>query len=323
MYNNLNFKDNFPVIYGPTYINGDFLEKYLDIFLKLKAVISGAKIFSINNLFYNIEYITYICLGHGISYLKEFLFKDYYSQKLYNKIFLPDSNLLISSAIKYGWDNNNIIKIGLPRWDIFINYEKNSPNNYTKNNSIFVMFTWRDIKKFNKISKYYFKNILNLINNRNIIKNLKLKGISLYFSLHHNIEEYKYMFHQNNYIKYIIQEKINECLKKVSLIVTDFSSIIFDIIVRYKPYVLYIPDSDDSNIKKIYSKEYYDIINGLKNGSIIFENKFFNLNETIRKIIFYIKNNFKLESNLEQFYQTFKLEGGNNTIKIINYLKDL
>ena len=299
-YNNLNLYNNFPIIYGPTYINGDFLEKYLDIFIKLKAVISGAKIYSINNLFYNIEYITYICLGHGISYLKDFLYKDYYSQKVYNKIFLPNSNLLISNAIKFGWDNNNIIKIGLPRWDIFINYEKNSLNNSIENYSIFVMFTWREIKKNNKISKYYFKNILNLINNRDIIKNLEVKDIVLYFSLHHNMEEYKYMFHQNNYIKYINQEKINECLKIVSLIVTDFSSIIFDLILRYKPYVLYIPDSDDPNIKKIYSKEYYDIINGLKNGSIIFENKFFNLNETIKKIIFYINKILKIILNWNQ-----------------------
>ena len=73
-YNDFNLYKNCPIIYGPTYINGDFLEKYLDILLKLKAVISGAKIYSMNNLFYNIEYITFICLGHGISYLKDFLY---------------------------------------------------------------------------------------------------------------------------------------------------------------------------------------------------------------------------------------------------------
>ena len=230
---------------------------------------------------------------------------------------------MISNAIKFGWNNNNIIKIGLPRWDIFINYEKNSLNNDTKNYSIFIMFTWRSIKKFQKISKYYFKNILNLINNKDIIENLKLNDIFLYFSLHHNMEEYKYMFYQNNYLRYINQEKINECLKKVYLVVTDFSSIIFDLILRYKPYVLYVPDSEDPNIKDIYNRQYFDVINGLKNGSIIFENKFFNLNKTIKKIIFYIKNNFRLEPKLEQFYKSFQLEGGNNTIKIINYLKDL
>ena len=58
-----------PILFDVISINGEFLEKYLKIFLKLKATISGANIFSIDNLFYNIDYITYICLGHGITYL--------------------------------------------------------------------------------------------------------------------------------------------------------------------------------------------------------------------------------------------------------------
>ena len=90
---------------------------------------SGAKIFSINNLFYYIEYITYICLGHGISYFKDFLYKDYYSNKIYNKIVLPPSDIIISNAKKYGWKDDNIIRIGLPRWDIFIKYDIKLQNN--------------------------------------------------------------------------------------------------------------------------------------------------------------------------------------------------
>jgi hypothetical protein len=42
-------------------INGNFLEKYLTLILKLKQVISGGgiNIFYKENLFYDIEYITY------------------------------------------------------------------------------------------------------------------------------------------------------------------------------------------------------------------------------------------------------------------------
>ena len=54
--NNISYK---PIIFDSNYINGNFLEKYFDIFLRLKAVVSGAKIYSITNLFYDIEYITY------------------------------------------------------------------------------------------------------------------------------------------------------------------------------------------------------------------------------------------------------------------------
>ena len=44
------------VIIKENSINGDFLEKYLELILKLKAVVAGANFPSINKLFYNIEY---------------------------------------------------------------------------------------------------------------------------------------------------------------------------------------------------------------------------------------------------------------------------
>ncbi len=326
IFNKFNYIKKIPIIYGSNYIDGDFLEKYLNIFLRLKATISGAKIYSYNNLFYNIEYITYICLGHGISYLKDFLYEDYYSNKIYNKIVLPNSDIIISNAMKYGWTEDNIIKIGLPRWDIFYNYEKNFQKEKeltTKNNSIFVMFTWRDIKKYKNISKYYFKNIFNLINNSELYKNLELYNTTLYFTLHHNMKKLNNFLNNKKFIKYIDQEQILECLTISDLIITDFSSIIFDIMIRFKPYIIYIPDSEDPKLNNIYNKTYFEIINGMKNGTIKVENKFFNLYETINKTIFYIKNNFKLEPTLTKFYKSYNLEGGENIKNLIYYLKNL
>ena len=63
-------------------INGDFLEKYIDLMLKLKAAISGSIFFSIDPLFYNIDYITLINLGHGVKYFKSFLYQDYSSARI-------------------------------------------------------------------------------------------------------------------------------------------------------------------------------------------------------------------------------------------------
>ena len=317
-YKKSKYSYNIPIIYGSTFIDGEFLEKYLKIFLKLKATISGAKIFSIDNLFYNIDYITYICLGHGISYLKDFLYIDYYSCKIYNKIILPYSKKIISNAMKFGWKYNDIIKFGLPRWDILVKKENIFKIDNIQNNSIFIMFTWRELKNNKKISKYYFINILNLINNKILGEILQSNNITLYFSLHHNIEEYKYIFKKNRYIKYIKQEGIIECLKKTNLVITDFSSIIFDIMVRNKPYIIFIPDSEDHELIKIYNSSYYDVINSLNNRTIYFENIFFNINETIDKMIYYIKSNFQLDENLKLFYKSFNLKGGINTINIIN-----
>ena len=95
------------------------------------------------------------------------------------------------------------------------------------------------------------------------------------------IEEYKYFFNENQYIKYINQNKIIDCLTKSDLVITDFSSIIFDIMIRNKPYIIFIPDSEDPNIDKIYNETYSNIIKSLRNGTINFENRFFNVESNI------------------------------------------
>ena len=70
-------------------INDDFLERHFTLILKLKQVISsvGVSINFINNLFYNIDYINYICVGHGVSYFKYYLYKGYYGPSNFDKLF--------------------------------------------------------------------------------------------------------------------------------------------------------------------------------------------------------------------------------------------
>ena len=137
------------------------------------------------------------------------------------------------------------------------------------------------------------------------------------------IEEYKLLFIKNKLIKYINQEQILECLTKTDLVITDFSSIIFDIMIRNKPYIIYIPDSNDPNIDNIYNETYCNIIKRLRNGTINFQNRFFNVESTVNKILYYINNNFVLEPSLLNFYNKLNLTGGNNTNNFIIYLKNL
>ena len=170
----------------------------------------------------------------------------------------------------------------------------------TKNEKfIFIMFTWRANKnKTINISPYYIKNIIKLINNNELNKVLNENNITLYFTLHHMLRKYKDEIKPNKFYKLIEQNQIFDCLKKTNLLITDFSSVIFDMIYQKKPYIIFIPDSEDPNIKKEYNQGYYDIINGLKNGSIYFENKFLNITQAIKKVKYYIKNDFLIEPNL-------------------------
>ena len=311
------------IIYKWKLINGDFLEKYLELILKLKVVLAAFGYFSFDNIFYNIEYITYIYLGHGIHYFKEFLYNNYHSCEKYNKIIIPPSHRLISIAKKYGFKDENIIKLGLPKWDKLNQYSRD-----VKHNSIFLMFTWRKMKQGKNISEYYLNNTFNILSNKKLNKILKKKNITFFYTFHHELKKLKInnfekKLKQLKNIHKIEQYQIVECISKSSLFISDFSSIVFDYIYQKKPFILFIPDSDDPNIKDIYNEQYYDIIKSLKNGTIYFKNKFFDLDKAINKVIYYINNNFNIELTMLKFYNSFHLKGTNNTKIFIEYLKNI
>ena len=307
-------------------INDNFLERHFTLILKLRQVLSsvGVDINYINNLFYNIDYITYICIGHGVSYFKYYLYQDYYGSKNFDKLLIPNSEKLISMTLKYGWKEENLIKFNLPKWDKYNNMNK-SFTKFGKINSksIFIMFTWRQINLGRKISTQYFNNINNLINDEELNNVLIKKNITLYFSVHHQMLNYLNKFNYKNKISYIEGNDIAECLSKTNLLVTDFSSIIFDIVYRRKPYIIYIPDAKDPNIEQDYWAQCYKIINNFKNNDFKFKNIYFDLNSTIDKIIYYIQNNFQIDSKLNKFYDEFNFTNANILDNFINYLLKL
>ena len=153
-----------------------------------------------------------------------------------------------------------------------------------------------------------------------MIKALNKNDITLYFAVHHNAKHLIKKFKVSKPIQYIKEKHIFECLSKTNLVVTDFSSIIFDMICRKKPYIIFIPDANDPNITNNYDKYYYNTIKSFKNDSLNILNKYFELDDAIKKIIYYINNDFKLEKKMLKFYKSFSFEGKNNTKQFIEYL---
>ena len=312
-------------------INGDFLEKYLTLFLKLKQVISGSGFYFdyINNLFYDIEYITLISVTHGVCYFKYFLYDENrcYGTKRIDKVLIPPSEKILSFAVKYGWKRKDIIQLNLPKWDKYNernNSKYNSNNLIYNNNSILIMFTWREVIKNRHISSDYFKNIFNLILHQKLNEELTKHNTTLYFALHYYMYvKYKYKIEDIKYIEFIKVNNIIEYIEKSNLFITDFSSIIFDFIYQKKPYIIYIPDSNDNLINKKYKKNYCDLIQSMKNDTIKFENKFFNIDSVINKILFYLNNNFNLEDKLKIFYDSLNLTKNNNIYEFIKYIKNI
>ena len=327
-FTNEKITSTFPIIYERKRINGNFLEKYLELLLKLKVVVAAFSYYAIDKLFYNIEYITYIFLGHGPSYFKSFLYNNYLNYKRFDKMVIPPSNRFISIAKKYGWKDEDIIKMCLPRWDNYNDVEDYTTHNNSAylntNKSIFLMFTWRRLKQNKEICKYYLINLIKILTNKKLNKNLIKKNITLFFTYHHDFRGNKIInSNLNNYIKIIEQSQISECIKNSSLIITDFSSVVFDFIYRKKPFVLFIPDSNDPLLEENYITQYIDVIKGLKNDSIYFKNKYFNVKDTINKVIYYMNRDFIIEPEIKKFYDEFNLTGKNNTNNFINYIHNL
>ena len=92
---------------------------------------------------------------------------------------------------------------------------------------------------------------MSLILNKKLNEELKTNNITLYFALHHKIYTiYKYKIENMKYIQYIEVNNIADYIEKSNLFITDFSSIIFDFIYRKKPFIVYIPDYNDTLIIK-------------------------------------------------------------------------
>ena len=309
-------------------INGDFLEKYFTLFLKIKQVItnSGTYFNYINDLFYDIDYITYISITHGVCYFKYFLYDKNrcYGQNRIDKVLIPPSEKVLSFAIKYGWDSKDIIKLNLPKWDKYNERIDSQNMTYKNNSSILIMFTWREIIRNKLISSFYFKNIFNLLLHKELKKKLKQNNIILYFALHHKIYvNYRYKIEGIKYIKFIEIKNIADYIGKSNLFITDFSSIIFDFIYQRKPVIIYIPDYNDTLININYKKTYYELIQLMKNETIKFENQFFDIESVINKIIFYLNNNFNLDKKLKIFYDSLNITQNNNIYEFIKYIKNL
>ena len=318
---------------------GDFFEKYLSLVLKTKAFISGKEkhFHRVGYLFYRIEYVTYIGVGHGVCYFKDYLFDKtrIYGSSRNNKIIIPPSKPLISIAINHGWKEKNIIKLNLPRWDRYnhpIDQDKitDAFSGNIADNSILLMFTWRMNRKYwnYELSPYYIKNMGKLLKSKVLAKELETNNITLYVSYHRYLrdsyqQKIRNFIRFNKNIKLLEQNDISECLAKTNLVVSDFSSIIFDLMYRNKPFIIYVPDSNDPSIYDLYSDDYLQLIERMNNGTFKIANKCNNAEETVDKIIYYIKNNFKVDETLKKYYKYFNFKKGNNIDKLIKYLLSL
>ena len=307
-------------------MTGTFFENYIELFLKLRAVVSARGVRFTANVFFNTEYITYIYAGSGLYYFKPFVYMDFKDTlyRRFDKIVIPNSEKFISLVKSNGWWDDEIIKINLPRWE---KYYKENDEEKGNNKTIVIYFNPRDLNKEKAISNLYMENIKALLKNKKLNRELKKKNVTIYMSFYYSYIARKNLIKKflknSTYIQVIEHEQVSDYLKNASLFVSDYSNFILDMIYIGNPIALYIPDIEEPNMTDIYRPECFDVIESLKNGTIEIENLCFTVEEIVDKIIFYINNNFKLDDKLKNFYDSFGFKKEKSIDKFIEYLQNI
>jgi CDP-glycerol glycerophosphotransferase (TagB/SpsB family) len=185
----------------------------------------------------------------------------------------------------FGYSDKEIILTGLCRWDAIENKVDET------NKQIFLMPTWRtwleglEDEKF--VETDYYKNYVGLLNNARLTKLLEENNITLNFLLHPKFKDYidNFNVETNNIKVYKFgEQKVNEVLMKSSMLITDYSSVAWDMYYQKKPILFFQFDYEE---QEKYQGSYLNMTEDL------FGERAFNIDELISLTTNYVENGFK------------------------------
>ncbi|STA73621.1 capsular polysaccharide biosynthesis protein [Campylobacter lari] len=282
-------------------VNKKFLSlNFMWHLLQTKYILDSFQIFSsklrLGSIFCNSK-IHYIYTQHGVNFFKKYFLEntDSLSDENFNAIIF--SNLHEKSYYEtiYNYPKNRQLILGLARWDSVLPIEQ------CNEKIVLAYFTFRRyLMQDQKVIEYrIFKEWYYLLNDNNFIDYMKENNIKIYFALHHEME--KVNDGRFDILNPISQSKLSEIKNKASLLITDYSSMAFDFMVKDKPVLFYRIDQDElcldeeSRENSKHSEELNDQI----------YNVFYNKKDVINKCIYYCKNNFILEDEFKAKNKSF------------------
>ena len=228
-----------------------------------------------------------VFLQHGVTALKRVdgVFKKTSANGV--DLFVATSNYEKNIIKKYfNYKSNEIIVTGFTRWDVLKDKSKK-----LKDKEIFFMPTWRNWldevaeSEFEKSS--YFKNYMEILNSEELSKILEENNLTIKYFVHPKFKYYLDKFSTSSERIKVVQPgevQVNELLMRASLLITDYSSVAWEMYYQNKPTLFYHFDIDDYNK---YQGSYLDMEHEL------FGDKAMNPNELIDQIKKYIETDFE------------------------------
>lgn len=273
-------------------------------------------------------YFKFIFLQHGIikNDLSSWLNVNSKKMDMFVTTIEPEYKSIVEGKYLYG---PNVVKLtGLPRYDSLLEKQKETK----QKNTIMLSLTWRTSlvseidqktgkrlynEKF-KESKY-FKFLYNLMTDKNIHKVLKEKGYKIRFIPHPNVLGQLQDFPKNEFVE-IEENSINYqaefCSSK--LLITDYSSIVFDYAFLKKPIIYYQEDKEEFYSGQLYEQGYFDD-ETMGFGPVTKDYKTF-----LKELIKIINNDCKLEKKyLNRIEKLFKFKDDKNCERVYEEITKL
>ncbi|PFN80578.1 hypothetical protein COJ85_29605 [Bacillus sp. AFS076308] len=187
----------------------------------------------------------------------------------------------------FGYKEEEIIITGLSRWDVLTDRSNGQ-------STILLMPTWRswmdDLPEDKFVNTEYYRQYASLLNSDVLEKLLAQYDIQLKFFIHPKFKAYidKFSSYQPRIHIYEFGDiQLNELLMQSSLLITDYSSVSWDMYYQKKPIIFYQFDLDDY---MKYQGSYIDMTNDL------FGDRAQEVDQLLTLIRKYAKRNFQEEA---------------------------
>lgn len=217
---------------------------------------------------------------------------------------------IISNGL--GYDPKEIIVTGFTRWDYLVD-----KSHQTSPKEIFLMPTWRgwldEVPEEDFVNTPYFKNYMSFLNSDILHSLLEGNNLKLNFFIHPKFKQYISKFSSESPFIRIIsfgEEKVNELLMRTSLLITDYSSVAWEVYYLKKPVIFFQFDIEEY---ERLTGSYIDMNEGL------FGDRVFDSDDLIKTIKYYVQQNFKekdIYANQRDKY--FKYIDNQNSERVFN-----
>ncbi len=265
--------------------------------------------------------IPLIFLQHGVLGLKRV-------EHIYGKGQVGECNLFIVSSDyekeivreNFGYRDDEIAVTGLARWDVLSDKSDTIIPGSIDYNMLLLMPTWRnwleEVDDETFVNSEYFKRYSELLGSKELMVLLEKRNLQLCFYIHPKFRNYIKDFDVDNRRIRIVQfgeEPLNQLIMRCKMLITDYSSVSWDVFYQHKPVTFYQFDLDRYTESQ---GSYMDM------KTELFGDRVTDIHKLIRIVDGYANTNFKLKAEYDNMYNRyFKYVDDDNSARIAGYLQ--